>query len=95
MVFLFRISSQWFKKADDASYYPPTAYDLYGQIFTVLRSGQIEEGPGNVYSSPLVLESVTEADEGLYACLASNKFGFIDQFTNLYITTVLSTTPTL
>uniref|UniRef100_K1QJ89 Fibroblast growth factor receptor-like 1 n=1 Tax=Magallana gigas TaxID=29159 RepID=K1QJ89_MAGGI len=85
---------QWFKKMDDALYIPPTAFDLNGQLFTVLKSGRMEEGPGNVYSSPLVLEYVTEADEGLYACLASNRFGFSQQFTNLYITSVLSTMPT-
>nr|XP_011448210.2 vascular endothelial growth factor receptor 1 isoform X1 [Crassostrea gigas] len=87
---------QWFKKVDDTLYNPPTdlTFDLNGQLFTVLKPGQMEEGPGNVYSSPLVLESVTEADEGLYACLASNRFGMSQQFTNLYITSVLSTTPT-
>lgn len=96
LVFLFRISSQWFKKVDNTLHNPPTDLTFYlnGQLFTVLKSGRMEEGPGNVYSSPLVLEYVTEADEGLYACLASNRFGFSQQFTNLYITSVLSTTPT-
>lgn len=45
---------QWLKKADEASYYPPTAFDFDGQIFTVLKSGQLEEGPWDLYSSPLV-----------------------------------------
>uniref|UniRef100_A0A8W8IZG9 Ig-like domain-containing protein n=1 Tax=Magallana gigas TaxID=29159 RepID=A0A8W8IZG9_MAGGI len=88
-----RPAIQWFKKVDDTLYNPPTAFDLNGQLFTVLKSGRMEEGPANVYSSPLVLESVTEADEGLYACFASNRFGFNQQFTNLYITSALSTTP--
>lgn len=78
------------KKADEAFYYPSTVFDLEGQIFTVLRSGQLEEG--DVYSSPLVLESVTEADEGMYICLAANRFRFSPQFANVYYITV-STTP--
>lgn len=81
---------QWLKKAVEAYYYPPTAFGLGGQIFTALRSGQLKEGPGNVYSSPLVFKSVSEADEGLYVCLAANRFGFSRQFANVYV----STTPT-
>lgn len=84
---------QWLKKADEASYYPPTAFDFEGQIFTVLKSGQLEEGPWDLYSSPLVLESVTEADEGLYDCLAANRFGFSRLFAYVYYIPV-STTPT-
>ncbi|XP_061185350.1 fibroblast growth factor receptor-like 1 [Saccostrea echinata] len=67
---------QWLKRVDDPKFMSNNSIKLKGQPFIILKTSEIGSGSDGTYLNKFVIHHVTEADGGMYICLAANTMGF-------------------
>lgn len=67
---------QWLKRVDDPKFKSNNTIVISKQPFIILKSSEIGSGSDGTYLNKFVIHHVTEADGGMYICLAANTMGF-------------------
>ncbi|XP_048746017.2 fibroblast growth factor receptor-like 1 isoform X2 [Ostrea edulis] len=67
---------QWLKRVDDPRFMSNNTIILSKQPFVILKASEIGSGSDGTYLNKFVIHHVTEADGGMYICLAANTMGF-------------------
>ena len=72
----FSVFLQWLKRVDDPKFMSNNTIVISKQPFIILKSSEIGSGSDGAYLNKFVIHHVTEADGGMYICLAANTMGF-------------------
>lgn len=73
---MFCVCLQWLKRVDDPKFKSNNTIVISKQPFIILKSSEIGSGSDGTYLNKFVIHHVTEADGGMYICLAANTMGF-------------------
>ena len=76
MMMFFSVFLQWLKRVDDPKFMSNNTIVISKQPFIILKSSEIGSGSDGAYLNKFVIHHVTEADGGMYICLAANTMGF-------------------
>ncbi|KAL4231968.1 Fibroblast growth factor receptor-like 1 [Mactra antiquata] len=83
---------QWLKRLDkdmEASFNNSNTFEVKGQKFVVLKTGEVYKDSEGFYINKLVIKNVVTTDVGMYICLGANTMGY--SFRSAFLTIVSDT----